>query len=240
MPTYDVKLRDRELVAEGTMAFHFDKPSGFQFKAGQFIRLTLIDPPQTDAEGNGRTFTIASAPVEDDLIVATRLRDTAFKRVLRSMPVGTQVRLQGPFGALTLHEDAARPAVFLAGGIGITPFRSISLQAARAGLSHPLYLFYANRRPEDAAFLEELRKLEAENPNYRFIGTMTKPEESSQAWSGERGHIKREMLSRFIDDLTAPAYYTAGPPAMVDSMTKLLIEAGVNSDQIRAEQFAGY
>ena len=237
MPAYEVSLRDRQPVAEGTMAFHFDKPSGFQFKAGQFIRLTLMDPPETDAEGNGRTFTIASAPVEEDLIVATRLRDTAFKRVLKSMPLGSPVKLQGPFGALTLHEDAARSAVFLAGGIGITPFRSIALQAARAALSHPIWLFYANRRPEDAAFLEELRQLEAENTNYRFIATMTRPEE---AWAGERGHITKEMLSKFIDDLAAPIYYTAGPPAMVDAMMSLLIAAGVSSGQIRAEQFAGY
>jgi len=240
MANYDVKLRDRQQVAEGTMAFHFDKPSEFQFKAGQYLRLTLIEPPETDAEGNRRTFTIASAPVEDDLMIATRLRDTAFKRVLKSMPIGTQLKLQGPFGSLTLHDEETRPAVFLAGGIGITPFRSMALQAARDHLPHPLFLFYANRRPEDAAFLEELQQLETENPNYHFIGTMTKPDESGKAWNGEKGHINKEMLARFIDDLTVPTYYTAGPPAMVDAMTNMLIEAGVNSDQIRAEQFAGY
>jgi len=156
------------------------------------------------------------------------------------MPIGTQLKLQGPFGSLTLHDDETGPAVFLAGGIGITPFRSIAVQAAREHRPHRLFLFYANRRPEDAAFLDELQQLEAKNPNYRFIGTMTKPDESGKAWHGEKGHINREMLTRFIDDLTVPTYYTAGPPAMVDAMTNMLIEAGVNSDQIRAEQFSGY
>src|SRR5215510_12916064 len=130
MANFGVKLESREKVAEGTMAFHFEKPPGFQHKAGQFVRLTLINPSETDAEGTGRTFTLASAPYERDLMIATRMRDTAFKRVLRSGAVGLEVELRGPFGALTLHDDSSRPAVFLAGGIGITPFRSIALDAA--------------------------------------------------------------------------------------------------------------
>jgi ferredoxin-NADP reductase len=235
-----VKLKKSKEVAEGTMAFHFEKPSGFEYKAGQFVRLTLLDPPETDAEGNGRTFTLASAPHEENLMVATRMRDSAFKRVLKSMPLGTQVELRGPFGALTLHDDANRPAVFVAGGIGITPFRSIAIQAARVGLPHRILLFYSNRRPEDAAFLEELKELESKNSNYRFIPTMTRPEDSEREWLGETGYINSEMLGRYIGDLKSPIYYTAGPPAMVDAMEKLLAEAGVDRDNVRTERFKGY
>lgn len=235
-----VKLRGSEQVAEGTRAFHFEKPDDFQFKAGQFIRLTLIDPPETDAEGDGRTFTLASAPYEEDLIIATRIRDTAFKRVLNSLACGSEVRLQGPYGALTLHEDASRPAVFLAGGIGITPFRSIALQSANLGLAHRLFLFYANRRPEDSAFLDELRQLESKNPNYRFIPTMTKAVDSKPSWRGETGYLNKEMIARFLGDLTSPIYYSAGPPAMVEAMKSVLLEAGVEGDSIRAEGFSGY
>jgi ferredoxin-NADP reductase len=107
------------------MAFHFEKPPGFAFKAGQALAWTLIDPPETDDEGGMRNFSIASAPGEADLMIATRMRDTAFKRVLKTMPLGTEVHIVGPFGSLTLHQNTARPAVFLAGGIGITPFRSM-------------------------------------------------------------------------------------------------------------------
>ena len=78
MATHKVKLKRREEVAEGTAAFYFEKPEGFQFKAGQFLRFSLIDPPETDAEGDSRSFSIASAPHEEDLMIATRLRDTAF------------------------------------------------------------------------------------------------------------------------------------------------------------------
>src|SRR5438105_9656974 len=98
-------LVSRKEIAEGTMEFHFSKPPGFAVKAGQSIDLTLIDPPETDAEGNTRAFSLASAPQEPELIIATRMRDTAFKRTLKSMPLGTQVKIDGPFGSFTLHNN---------------------------------------------------------------------------------------------------------------------------------------
>jgi len=165
MATHNIKLIERRELADGTVGFFFEKPAGFEYKAGQFARFTLIDPPETDAEGTARTFTIASAPCEDHLMFATRMRDTAFKRIIKTMPLGAEVVCKGPYGSLTLHEDAARPAVFLTGGIGITPFRSIAVQAAQDKSPHTVYLFYSNRRPEDAAFLDELAALGTENPN---------------------------------------------------------------------------
>src|SRR5262245_7612239 len=207
MTKYKIKLNERRDVAEGTMAFHLEKPPGFQFKAGQYMNVTLIDPPETDDEGNTRSFSIASAPFEADLVVATRMRDTAFKRVFRTLSLKSDVRISGPFGSFTLHTDASRPAVFLVGGIGITPFRSIILQAANEKLAHKLYLFYSNRRPEDAAFLDELQKAEKQNPNYKFIGTMTDSQRSRQAWQGEAGHITHEMLTKWIGDLNGTVYY---------------------------------
>ena len=156
------KLAYRQEIAEGTMAFHFEKPPGWTFEAGQAIDITLLAPSETDAEGNTRTFTIASAPYEKSVMVATRMRDTAFKRMLKVMPVGTAVQMEGPAGDLTLR-DAARTAVFLSGGIGITPFRSIAFAAAKEHLPHRIFLFYSNRRPEDAAFLAELQALEKQN-----------------------------------------------------------------------------
>ncbi|MGH9765927.1 MAG: FAD-dependent oxidoreductase [Blastocatellia bacterium] len=240
MSAHLVKLKSRQEIAEGTMAFHFEKPPGFAFKAGQALAWTLIDPPETDDEGGMRNFSIASAPAEPNLMIATRMRDSAFKRVLKTMPLGTEVRIVGPFGALTLHQNAARPAVFLAGGIGITPFRGMLRQAAEQKLPHHLLLFYSNRRPEDAAFLKELEDLEKENSNYKFIGTMTEMARSNRVWRGETGFINQEMLAKYIGDLAAPIYYTAGPPAMVAAMQKTLSDAGVSSDDVRAEEFAGY
>src|SRR5215472_3399357 len=100
---YASRLLNRVEVAEGTMAFHFEKPPGFNFTPGQSSDLTLIDPPETDSEGNTRTFSIASAAFEDQLMFATRMRETAFKRSLRKMPIGTGVKIDSPMGSFTLH-----------------------------------------------------------------------------------------------------------------------------------------
>jgi ferredoxin-NADP reductase len=240
MAIYRIKLKDRKQIAEGTMAFRFEKPEGFAYKAGQFADFTLIDPPETDAEGNVRGFSLASAPYEDSLMFATRMRDTAFKRVLRTMGPGAELMLDGPYGSFTLHNNASTPAVFLTGGIGVTPVRSIVLQAAHDRLPHKIFLFYSNNRPEDAAFLSELTDIQEENPNYTFIGTMTKMEKSSRAWHGETGYITQAMLQKYINDLTLPIYYIAGPQAMVKAMREILNEAGVNDDNIRTEEFTGY
>jgi ferredoxin-NADP reductase len=233
-------LRSREKAAHGTMAFRFEKPSGWVFKAGQFLDMTLVDPPETDAEGNTRSFSIASGPHEDTLMIATRMRDTAFKRVLKSIPLGTAVKIDGPSGDLTLHRDATRPAVFLAGGIGITPFRSILVQAAREKLPHRLFLFYSNHGPEDAPFLDELEGLEQQNPRFTMIASMSDMSQSSRPWSGETGTIDRAMLSRYLKDAVSPVYYVAGPPKLVIAMRAMLKTQSVADADIRVEEFTGY
>jgi len=222
------------------MAFRFEKPSGWTFEAGQAIDITLLAPSETDAEGNTRTFTIASAPYETSLMVATRMRDTAFKRVLKVMPVGTAVQMEGPAGDLTLHRDAARTAVFLSGGIGITPFRSIACGAAKEHLPHRIFLFYSNRRPEDAAFLAELQTLEMENPNYKLIASMTEMQNSHRPWHGETGVIGKEILARYLKNAASPIYYIAGPPPMVKGLHMMINQSGVAESDIRTEEFSGY
>ena len=239
-PGFICKLKDRKEVAESTMAFRFEKPSGWTFKAGQYLDMTLLDPPESDAEGNVRSFSIASAPQEETLMVATRMRDTAFKRVLRTMPIGAPVRIEGPSGDLILQKDLTRAAVFLAGGIGITPFRSIVHWAAKEKLPQRIFLFYSNRRPEDASFLVELQSLEKDNPKYKLIASMTEMEKSHRPWNGESGLINQDMLGRYLKGAASPIYYIAGPPVMVKGLHGMLSKAGINDEDIHAEEFAGY
>jgi ferredoxin-NADP reductase len=237
---YASRLLNRVEVAEGTIAFHFEKPTGFDFKPGQSADLTLPNPPETDAEGNVRTFSIASAPFEDQLMFATRMRDTAFKRSLKKMPLGTVVKMDSAMGSFTLHKNSAKPAVFLAGGIGVTPLSSIVRQADHDRAPHKLYLFYSNRRPEDAPFVEVLQNLEKTNPQFRFIATMTEMRRSKKTWNGETGRIDQEMLSKDLNELRGPIYYVAGPPALVSGMRKMLVASGVDEDDIRSDEFSGY
>jgi len=241
---YEVALKAKQSIAEGTLAFTFAKPEGFQFTAGQHVRMTLLHPPETDRSGRSRFFSIASAPQEEDLVFAMRMRDTAFKRTLSRMPLGTTVRIEmmqhSMERAFVLHDDPTQPAVFLVGGIGIVPAFAIIKDAIARNLPHRLVLFYANRRPEDAPFLDELRHLAQRHPALTLIATMTHPEQSTDAWTGETGHITQAMLARYVADRTAPIYYIAGLTDMVNAMKTMLKDAGVPADNIRAEDFAGF
>lgn len=240
LPTYQISVKNQIEVAERTIAVHFKKPASFEFKAGQYVDVTLLNPPQMDSQGSIRTFSIASAPYEDDLVVATRVRESAFKRVFAVLSPGSELKLEGPMGSFTLHKNPAKAAVFLAGGIGITPFRSIVRQASKEKLPHQIYLFYSNRRPEDAAFLDELQDLSESTAHFIFIAAMTEMGKSKRNWTGERGFINREMLVKHFCDLNGPIYYVAGPPAMVAAMQQMLARIGVSEDDIRTEEFGGY
>jgi ferredoxin-NADP reductase len=238
--TLSTSLLTREEIATGTVAFHLKRPDGFEFSAGQAVYVTLRNLAESDTNGRVRTFSIASSPQDPELMIATRLRDTSFKRDLMRLPVGTAVEIEGPYGDLSLHEDSARPAVFLAGGIGVTPFRSMILDATKRGLPHRLFLFYSNRSSEVTAFLAELAALEKQNPRFKLIATITDPIGARTDWNGERGYITQEMILKHVGDVAAPIYYIAGPPAMVSAMETLLRDAGVKNGDVRAEMFSGY
>jgi len=215
----------REQVADGTLAFHFARPRGFDFQAGQNILLTL------DGITENRVFTIASAPHEPDLMVATRMRDSAFKNRLKVLAPGATAAIDGPNGMMVMHDDASRPAVFIAGGIGITPFLSMLRDAAHRRLGHSITLFYSNRRASGAAFLAELQALEKAHARFRFVSTLT--DEGGEA-------IGEALLRRHVADLKEPVYYLAGPPAMTMDMQGMLAEAGVAPDDLHSEEFYGY
>jgi len=231
MSRYEARLVRSEPVAEETQAFHISRPRGFEYRPGQSMLVAL--------SGGQHVFSIASAPHEADLMFATRMRRTEYKRALGRAAPGARLRVDGPHGVMTLHNDARRPAVFLAGGIGITPFLSMARHAAHERLPHSIYLFYSNRRPQDAPFLAELASLERSNPAFHLIATVTQAE-PAQNWQGETGPIGRNLLERHLPDLTSPVYYTAGPPGMAMAMQTMLAALGVSEEDMRSEEFYGY
>jgi ferredoxin-NADP reductase len=234
-------LKERLEVAEGTMAFVFDRPNGFDFTAGQYVNLILPNPPHTDAGGNRRTFSIASPPHDTaDLRVATRMTGSAMKRSLAEVSLGTPVELLGPAGSFTLHQDASVPAVFIAGGIGITPFRSIVHDAVRRRLPHRITLIYSNRTPEGAAFHQEFVRLAETHANLTYLPTMTQPDKARCPWTGECRYVNADFLRDHVGDLSTPIFYLAGPPGLVGAVTKALAEANADVSRLRCEEFAGY
>lgn len=238
--TFASRLTGKQEIAKGTWVLRLSKPEGFRFVAGQAVYVSLPGLERPDASGQVRTFSIASAPGDGELEIAIRLTDTSFKRYLTSADIGAAVQVEGPYGDLALHADAHRPAVLLAGGIGVTPFRSMVLDAVNRALPHRLFLFYSNRKPEDAAFIDELRELEKENQQFTLIPTFTEGEAVQQGNAVEHGYITAEMIAKHVGDLAAPIFYVAGPPAMVSAMEGVLKSAGVDQRNVHAEKFAGY
>lgn len=240
MADYFFPLKERKEVAEETMAFWFDTTSApdFTFEAGQNVDYTLIDPPETDAEGNSRPFSLSASPhIKGSIMLTTRMRDTAFKRVLKTMPIGTKVKVEGPNGNMVLHEDVSRPAVFLAGGIGITPFRSMIEWTAHKKLPHQIFLFYGNRTKAATAFHEEFLQWQSENPNFHYIPLLSDEAPADPIF--KTGRIDLPLIQQSVD-VTKSINYLAGPSGLVLAMRKILLAAGVGRDGIRLESFTGY
>lgn len=238
MPIYTIKLLKKEEIAQETTAFYFEKPTGFAYTAGQFGTFTLINKEETDERGNRRQFTLASSPFEKYLMIATRSGKSSFKRVLRNLPSGAQLQLNGPFGTFTLGQTVNKPVVFLNGGIGITPARSIINQASFEKSSTALTLLYFNKTQKETSFFSELLLLAQKNPHFTFVPVMTR--ENNLKWHGETGHLNQILLQKYIPDLKSPLYYISGPVSMVSSLKQLLLNMGIKEDNIQSEDFPGY
>jgi ferredoxin-NADP reductase len=241
MPRFASRLLERRPVADGTLAFFLERPAGFEYTAGQYLTVTLPNAPYTDAKGESRTFSIASAPADADaLCIATRMTGTAFKRSLAEVPLGIPLSLFGPAGTFTLPVDAGPPIVFIAGGIGITPFRSMLLDAVSRRLPHRITLLYSNRNTDGAAFHEELTDLAAAHAQLRYVPTMTQSETGQQPWIGERRSVGPALLREIVGEMTRPLFYIAGPPGLVGAATSAVREAGADPLRVVAEEFDGY
>lgn len=237
---YPSRLLSRTEVAENTLAFQFQRPRNFLFRPGQFIDLTLRGLTAKGSHGLTHTFSIASSCFASDILVVTRMRESPFKRALSVLPVGTEVSIRGPMGSFVLHRDASRPAVFLAGGIGIAPFLGMLSSAAIEKHHPPVFLFYANRHIEDAAFMDALWDLEMSNQHFHFFPTFTRIATGHGGWTGATGPLNAQMLSKHINNLPDPIYYVAGPPGMVAGAQQMLLELAVPEESIRIEHFVGY
>lgn len=234
--TYEVTLLRSERVAEGTTAFHFAKPDAFSYRPGQYVDVSLVAPRERDPAGNLRSFSLVSAPHEPSLTIATRMRGSPFKRDLAALPVGAGVRVTGPEGELALDDDEPC-VVFVAGGIGITPFMSMLRDAAQRRSERAITLIYGNRTPAATAFMTELEALGEHLPGLRLVHCMSEPD---AGWTGERGFVTEKLLARYIDSPDAPLYYVVGPPAMTAALQETLMGLGVPDDRVRVEAFAGY
>jgi ferredoxin-NADP reductase len=233
------KIKEKRAVAKGTLMVVFDLlGEDVEFAAGQYFWVTLLDPPYDDDKGPRRHITVVTSPNDRGVLgLATRVRDSAFKRSLAELPVGAEVDVEQPKGDFLLPDDSEPPYAFIAGGIGITVFRSMLRYIAEEKLPHRVTLVYSNRDRESTAFFDELQELERELPTLHVVFTMT----DDPGWDGETRRIDAAMLRDHLGpDLGAFTYLIAGPPKMVEAVEEILSGEGVPESQVRPERFSGY
>jgi ferredoxin-NADP reductase len=233
------QIKEKREVARGTLLVTFDLlGEEVDFAPGQYFFVTLPDIGHQDDKGLRRHITVVTSPSETGVLgFATRMRDSAFKRSLAELPVGADVEVELPKGSFALPEDPSRPLVFVAGGIGITVFRSMLRHIQEQGLPYRVTLIYSNRDRESTAFLDELGELENANPNLRIVLTMTQ----DPGWKGEARKIDSEFFRDYLgEELGESTFLVAGPPRMVEGMQNALAEAGVDEENVIAERYSGY
>ena len=233
------QIKEKREVAKGTLLVVFDLlGEEVDFEPGQYFWVTLLDPPYDDEKGPRRHISVVTSPNERGVLgLCTRLRDTAFKRSLAEMPVGAEVDVEQPKGDFVLPDDTDRPYVFIAGGIGITVFRCMLRYIAEEELPHRVTLVYSNRDRESTAFLDELARARAGEPEPPLVLTMT----DDPAWDGESRRIDADLLRDHLgDELESLTYLIAGPPAMVEGVSRRCEAAGVPDEQVKAGKFSGY
>ena len=191
-------------------------------------------------EKGKKIFTIASSPYEKDLVFVMRLRDSEFKNKMISLTIGEIIDAEGPTGhKFIIHDNKKIPAVFISGGIGITPTISMLKQIMHDRIPYRIILFYSNRKEEDISFKEEIKELENKNENLKVIFTITQDSEN-KSWKGERGRIDGKMIKKYVSDINLPFFYIAGPPEMVTKMKEGIEGIGVSEEHILTKKFGGY
>jgi ferredoxin-NADP reductase len=232
-----VTVAEKREVAKGTLFVIFAVDDYPDHRPGAYFWVELPNRGHEDEKGLRRHISLATSPTERGVVgLATRLRDSAFKRTLAELEVGDEVQVEGPKGSFLLPEDTSEEYVFVAGGIGITVFRSMLRFIADESLPYRVTLVYSNRDRESAAFLDELEEIERRVEGLKVILTMT----DEPGWTGETRHLDADVLDELVDGLDRKTFLVAGPPAMAESVSQSLLGAGVPEERVLVDGFTGY
>ncbi|HUI68982.1 MAG TPA: FAD-dependent oxidoreductase, partial [Spirochaetia bacterium] len=228
-----LKLTERRQIAPGIMSFSFPRPPGFSHKLGQYMEWTL--------PSGRRYFSIASSPTEPEIMIAARFpaEPSRYKQELARMRSGDVITAGELGGDFVLPGDRGIPLAFVAGGIGITPFRSMIKYLADRGERRDIVLLYSASTEEQIAFRDVLGDAE-KKIGLRVVHTLTDTCRIRQGWCGERGPIDGHMVREKVPEFRSRRYFVSGPPGMVNDVLKALGSIGVPRRQVRTDSFSGY
>jgi ferredoxin-NADP reductase len=223
-----------ENESEHIITFYFKPASPFAYTAGQYIELTLRhDHP--DDRGEKRWFTLSSSPTDEFLTITTRItpeKGSSFKKALVNLSGGEELNISGPFGDFVLPKIVQTPLIFVAGGVGITPFHSIFTWLSQTKEDRPIKFIYGVRHEEDIIFQETLEKA-----NQHATIVVSEP---SPSWGGEQGNLKAELINGIGEPDENSLIYVSGPEPMVIALKKDLVKQGIEESQVVTDEFPNY
>lgn len=226
-------------IGGNTVIFGFQRQKNFSFVPGQYMEWTL---PHThvDDRGNRRFFSIASSPKEDAIMIMIKFYNpsSSYKKALLSMREGQEIIATQLAGDFALPKNTSTPLVFIAGGVGIAPFRSIIQYIIENKLQVTITVIYSNRTASEIAFEDILSQ--AKNFGVQTLYTLTDMNSIPQNWAGEKGYITEDMIKKYIPDFAKRIFYLSGPELMVKSYEELLSKLGVRKGNVKKDYFPGY
>lgn len=240
---FQIKLLKRIDEIKDVETFFFERPKDFIYKAGQFGHFILPKLSHPDSRGLSHDFTFSSSPTEERLAFTTKIRpDSGYKQTFCELIPGTIVTVRGPGGVFVLNDESTTTSqVMIAGGIGVTPYRSIIKYIVDKNLILPITLIYSVSTPQDVTFKAFFDDVAARYENIKVTYTVSRPQESQSQWSGLTGRIDAPMIKKLVEDLSNSVFWICGPPPFTDAMQQILTTTlQIPSDRIKTEQFTGY
>jgi ferredoxin-NADP reductase len=231
-----LKLLKKVEEAKSTVSFYWEPDKEVKYLPGQYFYFTLPKLDFPDPRGTTRHFTLSASPTEVGYLRnTTRIREqSGYKNTLNALPVGSVIDGEGPNGTFSLEDNEVGPHIFIAGGIGITPFRSMIKYVADKNLKTQIHLIYSDSTPEEMPFQKELEELTKSHPNIKVQFVFTKTD----------GRIDETKIKTYVANwgLEIPkcTWWLCGPPPMVDSMESILGNLQIPFGKVKVEKFTGY
>jgi ferredoxin-NADP reductase len=234
-------LKEKRPLATGMHEFVFNADKKLPFLPGQYLEWTLPHK-KADIRGNRRYFTIASSPTEQEIKLGVRIQEkggSSFKRALQDMKAGDTMAASQLAGDFTLNTDANKKLVFIAGGIGVTPFRSMIQNLLDTKQKRDIVFLYTVPHPNELAYRDIFEKA-GRDLGLRYYYVVTRPENAPKDWTGKTGRMDEAMVKEVAPDYKDRIFYLSGPNAMVETYKQLLYKLGVPWTNIRTDFFPGF
>lgn len=236
-----LQLEKKDQLTKDAYTFYFRRNSTERdFTPGQTYEMKLPHK-NMDERGDSRVFTISSSPTDTEFIaVTTRIIQSSFKQKLGNLETGMKAQFTGPWDDLNFDENDKSPHVFLAGGIGITPYHSIISYCQDKNIKTPMILFVSWKTRDEMVFDEFFRQANNHLENFSYVPTLTEETLNPSEWDGESGRIDEKMITKYVSNINESKYFISGPPAFVTVMKQTVLDLNVPKEKILFEEFEGY